>query len=80
MFRVNLALDPSKTGGEASVLERNLRKLIVVQDEAVYDIVNVYQMYLTAINVPGRPIGNFLFLALSVQAKSEQEKQRQKYY
>ena len=32
------------------------------QDEAVDQIVNMYQMHLTGLNPPGRPIGNFLFL------------------
>src|SRR6202790_3542793 len=62
MLQVNVALDPSKTGDEAAVLERDLRRLIVGQDEAVQQIVDVYQMYLTGMNPSGRPIGNFLFL------------------
>ena len=70
MLRVNVALDPSKTGGEAAVLERNLRKLVVGQDEAILQIVNVYQMYLTGMNPPGRPIGNFLFLGPTGSGKT----------
>lgn len=70
MLRVNVALDPSKTGGEAGVLERNLRKLVVGQDEAIHQIVNVYQMYLTGMNAPGRPIGNFLFLGPTRSGKT----------
>jgi len=69
-LRVNVALDPSKTGGEAAVLERNLRKLVVGQDEAIHQIVNVYQMYLTGMNPPGRPIGNFLFLGPTGSGKT----------
>jgi len=70
MVRVNVALDPLKTGGEAAVLERDLRKLVVGQDEAVHQIVNVYQMYLTGMNPPGRPIGNFLFLGPTGSGKT----------
>ena len=70
MLRVNVALDPSKTGGEAAVLEKNLRKLIVGQDEAIQQIVNVYQMYLTGMNPPARPIGNFLFLGPTGSGKT----------
>jgi len=70
MLRVNVALDPSKTGGEASVLKRNLQKLVVGQDEAIRQIVNVYQMYLTGMNPPGRPIGNFLFLGPTGSGKT----------
>jgi len=70
MLRVKVALDPSKTGGEAAVLEKNLRKLVVGQDEAIHQIVNVYQMYLTGMNAPGRPIGNFLFLGPTGSGKT----------
>jgi ATP-dependent Clp protease ATP-binding subunit ClpB len=62
MVRLNMKLDPSKTGREAEILEGSLRKLIVGQEEAVEQIVNIYQMHLTGMNAPGRPIGTFLFL------------------
>ncbi len=58
----NVRLDPSRTGREAEALEANLRRLVIGQDEAVDQIVNMYQMHLTGLNPPGRPIGNFLFL------------------
>ena len=58
----NVLLDPSRTGRDAEALDANLRRLIIGQDEAVDQIVNMYQMYLTGLNPPGRPIGNFLFL------------------
>ena len=61
-MRLNQVLDPSRTGRQAEVLETNLRRYIVGQDEAVQQIVNIYQMHLTGMNPPGRPIGNFLFL------------------
>src|SRR5215475_3795447 len=70
MLRVNVALDPSKTGREAAVLERNLRMLVVGQDEAIHQIVNVYQMYLTGLNPAGRPIGNFLFVGPTGSGKT----------
>ena len=55
-------LDPLRTGREAADLERRLRKLVVGQEEAVQQIVHVYQTYLAGMNPPGRPVGNFLFL------------------
>ena len=55
-------LDPSRTGREAAELERRLRKTVVGQEEAIQQIVHVYQTYLAGMNPPGRPIGNFLFL------------------
>ena len=62
MVRLNIPLDPAKTGREAVSLESSLRRMIVGQDEAIQEIVNIYQMYLTGMSAPGRPIGNFLFL------------------
>jgi ATP-dependent Clp protease ATP-binding subunit ClpB len=70
MLRVNVPLDATKTGLEARALDTNLRKLIVGQDEAVQQIVNVYQMYLTGMTAPGRPIGNFLFLGPTGSGKT----------
>jgi ATP-dependent Clp protease ATP-binding subunit ClpA len=70
MVRLNMALDPSKTGREAEALESNLRKLIVGQDEAIQQIVNIYQMHLTGMTAPGRPIGNFLFMGPTGSGKT----------
>ena len=70
MLRVNVPLDPSKTGREAGLLETNLKKLIVGQDEAIQQIVNIYQMHLTGMSSPGRPIGNFLFLGPTGSGKT----------
>jgi ATP-dependent Clp protease ATP-binding subunit ClpB len=62
MVRLNIPLDPAKTGRDAVSLESNLRRMIVGQDEAIQEIVNIYQMNLTGMSAPGRPIGNLLFL------------------
>src|SRR5262252_6990536 len=62
MVRLNMKLDPTKTGRDAEQLEGSLRKLVVGQDEAIEQIVNIYQMHLTGMNAPGRPVGTFLFL------------------
>jgi ATP-dependent Clp protease ATP-binding subunit ClpA len=70
MLRVNVPLDPSKTGREAETLESGLKKLIVGQDEAIQQIVNIYQMHLTGMSAPGRPIGNFLFLGPTGSGKT----------
>jgi ATP-dependent Clp protease ATP-binding subunit ClpB len=70
MLRVHVPLDPTKTGREAEVLDTNLRKLIVGQDEAIEQIVNIYQMYLTGMSAPGRPITNFLFLGPTGSGKT----------
>lgn len=44
--------------------------MIVGQDEAIQQIVNVYQTHLTGLNPPGRPIGNFLFLGPTGSGKT----------
>ena len=62
MLRMNKRLDPGQSGGEADKLNANLRKRIVGQDEAIDQVVNIYQTFLAGMNAPGRPIGNFLFL------------------
>ena len=65
-----LRLDPARTGKEAGSLETTLRQLIVGQDEAIAEIVNIYQMHLTGLNPPQRPIGNFLFLGPTGSGKT----------
>src|SRR5215470_17113069 len=70
MVRLNIPLDPGKTGKDAQSLESTLRRLIVGQDEAIEQIVNIYQMHLTGLNPPGRPIGNFLFLGPTGSGKT----------
>jgi ATP-dependent Clp protease ATP-binding subunit ClpA len=62
MVRLNKRLDPSQTGIEADKLHSDLRKLVVGQEEAVDQIVNIYQTFRSGMTSPGRPIGNFLFL------------------
>src|SRR5436853_1223161 len=70
MVRLNIPLDPAKTGRDATQLESGLRRLIVGQDEAIEQIVNIYQMHLTGMTAPGRPVGNFLFLGPTGSGKT----------
>jgi ATP-dependent Clp protease ATP-binding subunit ClpB len=70
MVRLNIPLDPGKTGRDAVSLESSLRRMIVGQDEAIQQIVNIYQMNLTGMSAPGRPIGNFLFLGPTGSGKT----------
>ena len=62
MVRLNKKLDPSQTGHDAEKLNGDLRKRIVGQEDAIEQVVNIYQMFLSGMTSPGRPIGNFLFL------------------
>jgi ATP-dependent Clp protease ATP-binding subunit ClpB len=70
MSRLRKVLDPTRTGKNAESLERTLRKLVVGQDEAVEQIVNIYQMHVTGLTSPGRPVGNFLFLGPTGSGKT----------
>ena len=70
MGRLNKQLDPSQTGLEAEKLLRDLRKRIVGQDEAIQQIINIYQTYVAGMSSPGRPIGNFLFLGPTGSGKT----------
>jgi len=70
MVRLNKVLDPTLTGRDAEELESSLRRKIVGQDEAIEQIVNIYQTYLAGMISPGRPIGNFLFLGPTGSGKT----------
>jgi hypothetical protein len=44
MGRTNVPLDPTRKGSEALELEANLSKRIVGQQEAIREIVSIYQI------------------------------------
>ena len=68
--RLSIPLNPAKTGRDATAFAEGLRRMVVGQDEAIEQIVNIYQMHLTGMNAPGRPIGNFLFLGPTGSGKT----------
>ncbi len=70
MSHLRKVLDPTRTGKNAESLERTLLKLVVGQDEAIEQIVNIYQMHITGLSAPGRPVGNFLFLGPTGSGKT----------
>ena len=49
-------LDPTKTGRQAEDLEKQLRHLVVGQDEAIHQIVRAYQTHVAGLSPAGRPI------------------------
>jgi ATP-dependent Clp protease ATP-binding subunit ClpA len=67
---MNKQLDPAQTGFDAEKLDVDLRKRIVGQDEAIQQIINIYQTNLAGMSSPGRPIGNFLFLGPTGSGKT----------
>src|SRR6059058_961908 len=70
MGRLNKLLNPAQTGFEAEKLDGDLHKKIVGQDEAIQQIINVYQTHLAGMSSPGRPIGNLLFLGPTGSGKT----------
>ncbi len=57
-------------GREAETLLNGLRKRIVGQDEAIRQIVDLYQTFLTGMASPGRPVGSLLFLGPTGSGKT----------
>lgn len=58
-----LRLDPEESRGAAAAdLQARLRMMIAGQQEAIEEIVNVYQMHLAGLATPQRPIGALLLL------------------
>jgi ATP-dependent Clp protease ATP-binding subunit ClpA len=70
MTRVQKVLNANLVGRQAEKLDRSLRKRIVGQEEAVDQVVKVYQTYLAGMNSPGRPIGTFLFMGPTGSGKT----------
>jgi len=70
MGNLNKQLDPAQTGSLAGRLDADLRKRIVGQEEAIQQIINIYQTNLAGMSSPGRPIGNLLFLGPTGSGKT----------
>ncbi len=68
--QANKRLDPAQTGLEAGKLETDLRKRVIGQDEAIQQIIEIYQTDLVGMSSPGRPIGTFLFLGPTGSGKT----------
>jgi ATP-dependent Clp protease ATP-binding subunit ClpA len=63
-------LDPEMRSSEVLDFERRLSGKIVGQERAVRRIVNMYQIYMAGMAMPGRPIGNLLFLGPTGSGKT----------
>jgi ATP-dependent Clp protease ATP-binding subunit ClpB len=70
MMPLNRMLDPTQTGNDAETLESDLRRRIVGQDQAIQQIIDVYQTYLAGMSSPGRPVSNLLFLGPTGSGKT----------
>src|ERR1700687_2279475 len=67
---VGAVLDPTIMGRKAESLQGQLRKRIVGQDDAIRQVVDVYQTFLAGMAGPGRPIGSFLLLGPTGSGKT----------
>ncbi|MBV8550645.1 MAG: ATP-dependent Clp protease ATP-binding subunit [Acidobacteriaceae bacterium] len=70
MSQLQIPLDPTRTGADATSLHHALHGMVVGQDEAVDQIVDVYQMHLAGMSDPGRPIANLLLLGPTGSGKT----------
>jgi ATP-dependent Clp protease ATP-binding subunit ClpB len=63
-------LDPTRRSAEAAEFALALRQSIVGQEEGVQAVVDLYQVFRAGMNVPGRPLGNLLFLGPTGSGKT----------
>src|SRR5215470_16805123 len=65
-----IVLEPAKRSAEVLEFEAHLRSKIIGQDEAVSQLVNVYQTVLAGMTGAGRPLANLLFLGPTGSGKT----------
>jgi ATP-dependent Clp protease ATP-binding subunit ClpB len=66
----SMVLRPGRRSYAVMDFEQKLREKIVGQDEAVTELVNIYQSVLAGMNTPGRPVANLLFLGPTGSGKT----------
>jgi ATP-dependent Clp protease ATP-binding subunit ClpA len=57
-----MLLEPGIEAPEVSEFEEKMLQKIVGQDDAVHQLVGIYQTYLAGLSAPGRPVASLLFL------------------
>jgi len=70
MVHTRKLLNPAQTGREAERLEADLRKRVIGQEEAIQQVLRVYQTHLAGLSSAGRPIGTLLFLGPTGSGKT----------
>jgi ATP-dependent Clp protease ATP-binding subunit ClpA len=65
-----VALNAGQRCDEARVFEQELFARIVAQDDAVFALSQLYQLYLAKLPLPGKPIGALLFLGPTGSGKT----------
>ena len=68
--RVKEKLDPTRMGKSAEELEAGLKRRVIGQDDAIRQIVGIYQTFLAGMTMPGRPVGSLLFLGPTGSGKT----------
>jgi ATP-dependent Clp protease ATP-binding subunit ClpB len=63
-------LDPTRQCSAAEDFERELRRRIVGQDRAIRQLARAYEVYLTGLSAPGRPLANLLLLGPTGSGKT----------
>jgi ATP-dependent Clp protease ATP-binding subunit ClpB len=66
-----IVLEPGKRSEQVKEFERKLRSKFVGQDEAVSQLVNVYQTILAGMILPDRPVASLLFLGPTGSGKTK---------
>jgi DNA polymerase III delta prime subunit len=65
-----VVLEPGRRNSEVEGFEAKLRSKIVGQDEAVSQMVNIYETVVAGMTMPGHPIANLLFLGPTGSGKT----------
>ena len=68
--RVRQMLDPTRMGTGAEELETALGERVIGQEDAIRQIVNIYQTFLAGMATPDRPVGSLLFLGPTGSGKT----------
>jgi ATP-dependent Clp protease ATP-binding subunit ClpB len=63
-------LDPMMRSPEIEQFEKELSERVVGQDRAIRQLARVYQVYLSGLSAPGRPLANLLFLGPTGSGKT----------
>jgi ATP-dependent Clp protease ATP-binding subunit ClpB len=70
MVHTKKRLNPAQTGREAERLETDLRKRVIGQEEAIQQVLRIYQTHLAGLSSTGRPVGTLLFLGPTGSGKT----------
>src|SRR6266446_6427229 len=69
-YRTQMVLDPMMRSPEVEHFESALRRRLVGQDRAIRQLARVYQVYLSGLSAPSRPLANLLLLGPTGSGKT----------